>query len=202
MEIDYQHLMSQKSDEGLQVYIDNQQKYTPETLEAVIAELERRGKTFSTEEKNSIAETIANKRTVSADPEIKSWKKNIVKDISAPEYYPEWSLWLFSSLFSPVFAATLLAINLKNDPVTSRKFIIVGFGIVYTALAIILIMNLPPNTLLTISINGLGGLILQIFFWKKYIGADTKYRAKPIWIPLIISIIIILPIIFAAVYFS
>ena len=33
-------------------------------------------------------------------------------------------------------------------------------------------------------------LILNYVFWKKFIGADTPYRKRKIWVPLIIGVII------------
>ncbi len=50
MEIDFEKLMTNKSDEGLQDYIYNWAKYTPEAVEAAIAEMQKRGRVFQDEE--------------------------------------------------------------------------------------------------------------------------------------------------------
>ena len=50
MEIDFQKLMSGKSDERLQEYLDNRSKFTPEAIEAAIAEFQKRGRVFSDDE--------------------------------------------------------------------------------------------------------------------------------------------------------
>ncbi|MBX7107638.1 MAG: hypothetical protein K1X61_03220 [Chitinophagales bacterium] len=46
MEIDFQKLMSGKSDEGLQEYLDNRSKFTPDAVEAAIAEFRKEGERF------------------------------------------------------------------------------------------------------------------------------------------------------------
>jgi hypothetical protein len=53
MEIDFQKLMSTKSDEDLQEYLDNCAKYTANAIEAAIAEMKKRGRIFSEEELNT-----------------------------------------------------------------------------------------------------------------------------------------------------
>jgi hypothetical protein len=35
-----------------------------------------------------------------------------------------------------------------------------------------------------------GAFVLNKYFWTKYIGEETKYRAKAIWTPLIIGLVI------------
>ena len=62
MEIDFQKLMSNKSDEGLQVYLDNRFKFTTEAVEAAIAEMQKRGRSFSDEELNTYRQEIQKRR--------------------------------------------------------------------------------------------------------------------------------------------
>lgn len=47
MEKDFQTLMSNKTDEGLQSYLDNRAKFTTEAIEAAVSELINRGRVFS-----------------------------------------------------------------------------------------------------------------------------------------------------------
>ena len=126
-------------------------------------------------------------------------KKNHTLDESAPLYYSERSIWIFSTVFTVIFGAILLAINLKDS---TRRLIVIGFGILYTAVSIYLLNLVPRNTSLTIVSNMIGAIILTNVFWNKYIGEQTQYRSKPIWIPLIISILITIPFILALIYFS
>lgn len=50
MEIDFQKLMSDKSDEQLRGYLDNRAKFTAEAIDAALSEIQKRGQVFSEEE--------------------------------------------------------------------------------------------------------------------------------------------------------
>jgi hypothetical protein len=80
------------------------------------------------------------------------------------------------------------------------KWIIIGFGTLYTSIAIAILNQLPRNTGMTFLLNAGGAYLLTQIFWNKYLGKGTKYRTKEIWKPLIISIILIVPIILAVIY--
>ena len=127
----------------------------------------------------------------------KNWKRNIVTDPEAPQYYSQTAIWAFSVIFTVVFGAVLLASNLTDK---KAKWTVIGFGALYTAIAATLLYQLPRNTGLTLAANAGGALILTEFFWNKYVGAATQFRTKPIWKPLIISLIIITPFILAIIY--
>jgi hypothetical protein len=75
-----------------------------------------------------------------------------------------------------------------------------GFGVVYTGLTIYVLSFIPRSTGLTVAINGAGAWIMTLLFWDKHIGAETKYRPKAIWKPLIISVIITIPFLLAIIY--
>lgn len=204
MEIDFEKLMTNKSDEGLQNYLDNRSKYTPEAIEAAIAEMQKRGRAFSDEELASFRNEFQAKREV-AEKEGKEffgnqWKKNVVKDENAPMYYSEKAIYIFSGLFSVIFGAVLLSINCRSTETKKGVWEVIAFGIIYTGLQIWLLSMIPRNTGLTIAFSGGGAFLMNHFFWKKYIGKDTKYRTKPIWKPLIIGIIICIPFLLAAIY--
>jgi hypothetical protein len=59
---------------------------------------------------------------------------------------------------------------------------------------------IPRSTGLTFGVNGIGGWIMTQFFWNKYIGEETKYRTKPIWKPLIISLVITIPFLLTIIF--
>lgn len=128
---------------------------------------------------------------------LKGWKKNIVKDIDAPEYYSQTAIYVFSILFSVLFGAVMMAINLKNAG--KRWGWPILFGLIFTLCFIYLSEFIPNRSSgITLIANALGVIIMYQLFWNKNIGKDTKYRAKPIWIPLIIAIVLVIPL----VYFS
>lgn len=127
-----------------------------------------------------------------------SWTKNIVEDVHAPELYSPRAVWGFSVFFSVIFGAVLLASNITDK---KAKWMMIGFGILYTAVVIVIVNLIPQtNSGIVIGLNAGGALILTKLFWDKYVGAETKFRTKPIWKPLIISILITIPFLFAIIY--
>ncbi|MBI3220035.1 MAG: hypothetical protein HYZ44_11015 [Bacteroidetes bacterium] len=120
-----------------------------------------------------------------------AWTKNIVNDLDAPLFYSPRAIWGFSVFFTVIFGAVLLASNLTDK---KAKWMVIGFGILYSAFAIV-VMDLlrQPSRGLAIGLNGGGALILTNIFWSKYVGMETKFRTKPIWKPLIISMLIAIP---------
>ena len=204
MENKFEKLMSGESDKGLQECLDNRTKFVPEAIEAAIAEMQKRGRTFSDEELASLRHELQVKREAT-DREAKEflgnqWKKNVVTDENAPVYYSERAIYMFSTFFSVVFGAVLLSINFRSTESKKGVWEVIAFGVVYTGLQIWFLSMIPRNSGLTLVFSMGGALLMNHFFWKKYIGKDTKYRTKPIWKPLIIGIIITVPIILAMVY--
>ena len=120
----------------------------------------------------------------------KDWKYNIVSDKDAPVLYSRKAIYLFSCLFTVIFGGILLSINLKKVNRKDVIWIILGYSIAYTAITGYILIQLERYPLLTLLVSMLGSFALFNFFWKKYIGAETKYQTKPIWIPLIICIAI------------
>ena len=119
-----------------------------------------------------------------------NWKYNRVKDQEAPVLYSRLAIYLFTCLCSVIFGGILMAINLKIVNKKEGILEVLLYSIIYTVLMFLLLSQIPRNTLLTLLLSMLGSFALYNYFWKKYIGVDTKYRTKPIWTPLIIAIII------------
>ncbi len=196
--------MRNKSDDALQEYLDNRTKFTPEAVEAAISEMQKRGRIFSEQELANIREEFQAKRDTT-EKEVNElfgnqWKKNIVTDESAPSYYSERVIYAFSAFFSVMFGAVLLAINCKNTETKKGVWEVLAFGFVYTVLQIWLLSMLPRNTLLTFVFSIGGASLMNHLFWKKYIGKETKYRAKPIWKPLIIGLIFFTLLLLALIF--
>jgi hypothetical protein len=194
-------VMNGKSEEGLTDYLNNFNRYTPEAITAAVDELKRRGRNFSDGELEEIDAKIQKRTKAESEEETlfasDSWKKNVVTDPSAPMLYSKGAIRAFSLLFSTIFGAVLLSSNV-SDP--RRKWIVVGFGIIYTTSTIIIVNLMPSNTFWVFLLNAAGGLGLTTTFWDKYLGKEVTYRAKPIWKPLLISIVIIIPFVLALIY--
>jgi len=125
---------------------------------------------------------------------------NVVKDEEAPAYFSQRAIWVFSILFSVLFGSILMSMNLSKTESKKGVTTVVVFGVIYTALVIWLLNSIKANSGATFVLNGAGAMIMQYFFWDKHIGADTLYRAKPVWIPSIIGAVIMALFIWASVY--
>ncbi len=193
--------MIKKSEDGLMDYLHNFNKYTPEAITEAVNELKRRGRNFTDEELNDIKIKIQTRTKVERDEEglltSNFWKENVVTDPNAPLLYSKGAISAFSLFFSVIFGAVLLSTNV-ND--TKKKWIVILFGIIYTSMTIVILNLIPRNTFWVLLLNGAGGLGLTTTFWDRYVGKDIKYRSKPIWKPLIISVIISIPFLFAIIY--
>lgn len=115
--------------------------------------------------------------------------------------YSKKAIWGFSIFFSSIFGGVLLMQNLKDINRRKEAFIVLVLSIIYTALTIF-IVNIPskPNSSLTFVCNAIGGLILSNYVFPKYFSEQDKYENKKIWKPLIISILITIPFVLAAIY--
>ncbi len=191
MSTHFEELMSKKTVEELLEYLNDFNRYSPEALSAVIKELKVRGQSFSDEELKSFKERIERKKEIEEEESLftssKSLRRNIVTDTRAPILYSKVAILAFSTIFTVIFGAILLSINID---IKIQKLKVIGFGVLFTTLAILIGNLMPHPTMYVYFINGIGGYTLTSDFWNRYIGRETKYRTKPIWIPLIISIII------------
>ena len=204
MPIDFKEMMSKMSDYELNGYIENRKNYTKEAVESAMLELKNRRREFSEEETSEILKQFNKKKIENRESytENSGWKKNVVIDKDAPEFYSEKAIYMFSVIFSIIFGSILMAINLRKTENKKGVFEVLGFGVLFFALQIYLLSMIPRNTMFTLVFSGVGALILNYFFWRKYIGQDTKYRAKPIWIPLIIGIVLLAGYIFLMITFA
>lgn len=197
MEIDFTKKMTEKSDEYLVEYVNNRMKYVPDAVEAAIAELQKRGHSFSDEELTTIKSDLEKKQSeINAD--IPTWNKNannITNAPNAPLIYSQRAVSAFAILFSVLFGSIMLAINFKRLGKKKGIAPVIIFGVVYTSFVIYIVSTFVKQSSGTsgpsIILSAGGAAILKYLFWDKYIGKDTLYRAKPIWIPLLIGIAIL-----------
>lgn len=193
-------VMRGKSNDGLNDYIHNFGKYTPEAIAAAVDELKKRGEKFSSEELEDIDLKIqARAKAEKEEPTL--WVKDVVDNdlVIDPNalLYSKGAIRAFSFIFTTLFGAFLLSDNIVGK---KNKLIVIGFGIAYTTISAILLTIVPSNTFWVLALNAAGGLGLTTTFWDKYVGKDVKYRPKPIWLPLIISIILSIPILLITIY--
>jgi hypothetical protein len=122
------------------------------------------------------------------------------------EIYSGWAIWWFSVLASPLFGGVLLVLNLKAAGYKKAMYMVLAFIILYMIMANVVINQfllthkvdfkvLSPNLGIfcgiTIGLNIIAGLILSLYFFKKYF-PDNDYYPKSILSPLFITVFVIL----------
>jgi hypothetical protein len=196
MDIDFVKLMASKTDEGLQECIDNRKKYNPDAVYAAIDQLKFRGRIFTDEELNIIKSDIEKQQEVSkqrvaeANETSTKWDKNVVVDPNEIELFSQKAIYGFTIFFGIFFGSILLSYNLKKVDKKNYIFLVILFGILFTTIQLWALSYIPRNTGLTMITSFAGAFVLNKYFWTKYIGEETKYRAKAIWTPLIIGLVI------------
>jgi hypothetical protein len=182
-------ILSEKSDRELMFYINNLDKHTEEAVRVALEILKSRHVILP----EDITETINNHFEQQKEkPRVNLWNKNITTDSEALEFYSQKSIYIFSILFSVLFGSVMLAYNLRK---VKKPFIwAILFGLTYSSLSVYFIEKYNGSLPMTFIANSLGAVVLYQLCWNRWIGKQTKYRAKSIWIPLIIALIIFIPL--------
>lgn len=185
-------ILSKKTDRELQFYIENTDKHTDEAVWIALAELRNRNVDLPVDIKEIITDKL-NTRTVKIKEENQNpWTKNVVNDQdNVPVLYSQNAIYLFSVLICVLFGSYMLAVNCGE--VGKRKWPVILFGIIYTILSVVVIGYFEKHIFNAYTCNILGVIIMYQFFWKRYIGDETKYKAKSVTKPLIIALIIFIP---------
>lgn len=197
-------VMREKPEGELMNYLNNYTDFIPEAIIAAVDELKRRGKIFTEQELTSIQQKIEERRKADDEDdysllESRPPEKDIVSDPGAPLLYSKGAINFFSVIFSTLIGAVLLSYNIKPK---KGKWIVLGFGIIYTIFSILIFKYIRQNRLSVCFLQIAGGMALTTTFWDKYIGKGIEYRAKPVWIPLIISLLIVIPIILFIIFYQ
>ena len=204
MEINFEELMKKKSEEDLQKYINDSKRYVPEAIQAAVNELKNRKIILNEDVLIKVNSEIEQKK-IEQDKENEShWDTNVVVDYSAPLLYSEKTIWRFTFLFGAVTGAILMAVNFNNLGKKKEMPMVLIFGIGYTLLTIWAIVfierNYQSSSGLALIFNALAVAVFTKFFWRKYIGKETKYRKRKVWMPLIICIAVSILLLFVMIY--
>jgi len=117
--------------------------------------------------------------------------------------YSKRAIWGFSVFFTTIFGGVLLMQNLMAMDKKKKGYQVLAFSILYTALSFYLLSLLTiRNNSITFCLNALGGLILSEYFFKKNIPNENMLPKKKIWKALIISLLIIIPFVAAAIFLA
>lgn len=105
-----------------------------------------------------------------------------------PELYSKTLILIFAILFSTIFAAALLIVNLRSLGKLKEGLWVLLFAFGYLVLTGVVMQAFSLSPSMTIVANVIGAAILNEFFWNKFIGSDFPYQKKS-WIkPTLISI--------------
>jgi len=185
--------LSEKTDNQLLYYINHVDKHTEEAVKLAFDILQERNVVLPPDTSERIKIEVITQKEKKRQEILGPWGRNVVKDSDAPEYYSQSAIYIFSILFSVLFGSFLLAANCNAIGKKGWQVILSGF--LYTAVTIGVLNSININLGLSGSylINTVGVLIMYELFWKGNIGTETKYKAKPIWKPLIIAAILFIP---------
>ncbi|ACU03272.1 hypothetical protein [Pedobacter heparinus] len=187
-----------KTDHELMFYINNVDKHTEEAVHLALAELKSRGIQLPETIDDDIQRQLDAKTVLEHQKNRNAWKSNVVENLEAPQYYSKNAIYVFSILFSTFFGSFMLASNCKDAGKPGWPVIL--FGLFYSVIAVAILNYFNANSPFTFIASGIGVLAMYELFWARHIGADTQYRAKPIWKPLIIAAIIFVPLTALMIY--
>lgn len=188
--------VSRLSDIELHDCIDNRQNYMPDTIEAALAELQTRGVELEQDELKVINEDIkALRDNVSGQTGTgglfnQVYKNNVVTDPFAPEIYSRRAIYGFTLFMGALFGSIMLAINAGKIRNNRGVWTALLFGVLYTALQAFIVNIIHIGTSSGIFFGLIAAFFTETVLWPRVIGNETFYRAKPIWIPLVIAIIL------------
>ncbi|MFW5644769.1 MAG: hypothetical protein ACOCZL_02545 [Bacteroidota bacterium] len=184
----YTDEMREKSNYDLQQIIKSYPGEEKKKVIAALRELERRDVLYSDEQK--LLEDLEDEendhednkqKPVSLTPFSMLRDPNIVEDFNAPRLFSLYAIRFFAIIFSTFFGGILLSINLNRLGKKNEIFYVIAFSFLYSIVVYQVITYFPENmTTATLILNLIGSLILEEFFWKRYIGKHFKFRRQPI----------------------
>lgn len=182
----YYDEMRELSNFDLNKLIKNGRNLPKEKFRAILTVLESRG-ALDEAGKNSLSEIITTGNFSNQSPgnitTIKSpfSDPNITNDENAPVLYSRYAVRFFSIIFSPLFGSVLMAINFKRLKKDNVIIPMIALTLIYSLLSNIVSLKFPERAGITsIILNFLGAILLEEFFWNRYIGKEFKFRRQHI----------------------
>lgn len=184
----YSDEMREKSNFDLQELVRNYQNEDKMFVIAALRELERRDVLYPEDRK--LLEDLEDemktpvrfeKDVLPVTPFSMFRDPDIVDDFKAPKLYSRYAIRFFAIIFSTLFGGILLAINFNRLGKKREIAFVVVFSLLYSILVYRVTVLKPENAAtITLIMNLLGSLILEEFFWKRYIGRHFKFRKQAI----------------------
>lgn len=201
MDAYYATKMAAKTDTELLEYFHNHDKYVAEAVLAAVTELQKRGRIFTEAELATLeAEQQAVKQAV-AETAASEEEEVLAPDQERPRFYTPGAIFGFSIFFSLIFGAALLAINIRQTGNRKGGWVVIAFSLLYMLVEVVVLWQIKRSSGMSLAFNLVGALILNYYFWPKYIGTQLDYEPKPIWRALFISILVVLPLLIILMLF-
>lgn len=143
-------------------------------------------------------ELIQNDSSRDQNLEKEEFEENEITEI-LPELYSKRVITAFCLIFSTLFGAVILMSNLKQRDETKGWWQILLFSILYSIGTIFTVYSTNSSNF-TIPLNILGAVILNEYFWNRYLGKSIEFEKKSWAKPAIISITVTIPFILALVF--
>lgn len=143
-------------------------------------------------------ELTQNDNSRDQDLEKDEFEENEITEI-LPELYSKRVITAFCLIFSTLFGAVILMSNLKQRDETKGWWQVLLFSILYTIGTIFTVYTTNSSNF-TIPLNILGAVILNEYFWNRYLGKSIEFEKKSWTKPAIISITVTIPFILALVF--
>lgn len=141
-----------------------------------------------------------NPNLTKTDQENKEFEENEITAIP-PQLYSKRVILAFSILFSTIFGAVILMSNMKKLQNTKARLQVLLFGILHSV-GQVFTLNTLESTNLSLPLNILGGVVLNEYFWNRYIGKEQEYLKKSWLKPAIISGLITIPFLLGLFFLS
>lgn len=194
-------IIEKLSDKELCNYLKPESKFVAKSIAYAFDILKERGTVFSETETVRIEQLIKSKeKTESEDLIINNkWDDNLTQDETAIELYSNKVIWVFSVLFGVIFGMALQVFNFFK--VNNKKGLTVSllFGICFTIGQVYLLTYVGDirygKMSLRFLLSGIGAAGL-FFIREKLFKNETQYRSKSFTVPLVITILIHLIIIY------
>lgn len=117
-----------------------------------------------------------------------------------PQLYSKSVIYAFSIIFSTIFGTILLMSNLKQIGNIKARLEVLIFGVIFTIGTILSLRTIEMQANFGLPLNIIGGLILNEFYWNRYIGKETVFKKKSWHKPALISLVICIPFVVAMLY--
>ncbi|MCP1300834.1 hypothetical protein NK356_16790 [Chryseobacterium sp. S0630] len=128
------NVLRKLSNQELEGYLKEGNRFVPEAVQAAFEILEERGRVFNEQEKTTVQQLIQRKQEAEEAKraeEVEVWKDHITEDPEAIKLYSRMTIFVSSILFSTIPGAILLSLNLIKLRKYFPAFLTLAFGVLF-----------------------------------------------------------------------